>query len=792
MNSSDFQKHASERQKLPCLLRKGADIIKKIAFLLPGMIVELFALITMSASLGIGDMCFLTVSVLAAVFSLSVSLFFRDAPALMYTLSSWISLAALPADVLILRSSVGYSGADAAILIMFFAVGVFYITRRFSGSGIKLTERFFALAISTLGILGAVALYWSHGELFTVQDPLHLLLCHVCAALCTLVTYYRPKCHITIKLASAFIIPFAAFLLLEFLTHIPFLDISLPIFLLNTALFLLFAWVLIFAFGRSAPALIITVILPLVLGLVSYFTVEFRGTPLFPWDLASYGIAATVLGGYDLTVPPTVALVCSCAVLVLVCSVVFGFRLRFRFHGIIRPVAVLLICCVLFGGGAYLQTDDAIEDFDLYPYLFVPHHLYKTNGFAVSFLMNLRYTTVDKPEGYSEEGVAYTAGEYASDSISDTADRPNVIVIMNESFADMKKLCDFETNTEYMPFISSLEDNTLKGDAHVSIVGGNTPNSEFEFLTGMTMGYLPSGSIPYQQFIKSERPTLATQLDSLGYHTVGMHPYWAEGWKREIVYPLLGFEEMHFLDYDTYGSFNEYPRVRDYISDAGVYDKIRLEYEENGDGDPLFIFAVTMQNHSGYSQYYENFHPEVEVEGLEGNFELSTYMSLIRESDAAFEGLIEYFKSADEPTVILMFGDHQPNDSIAYPLMNAAGMTYDDSNIEASERRYTVPYVIWANYELDISAQSELSLNYLSSLLMDRAGLPMTGAQKLALELMKDFPVITGRCIKDKNGNVYPVSDHVRYDKLTAFSHLQYCYLFDSDNMPQDFWNLKK
>jgi hypothetical protein len=308
----------------------------------------------------------------------------------------------------------------------------------------------------------------------------------------------------------------------------------------------------------------------------------------------------------------------------------------------------------------------------------------------------------------------------------------------------------------------------------------------------MTMGYLPAGSIPYQQFLKSCRPSLATQLQSLGYHTVAMHPYWSEGWKRDTVYPLIGFEEMHFLNYDTYGSFNDYPRIRDYISDVGLYDKIRATYEANGEGEPLFIFAVTMQNHSGYADVYDNFTPEVKVTGLEDNFELSTYMSLVRESDAAFEGLVEYFKAADEPTVILMFGDHQPNDSIAHPLMKNAGFAFADSDIELSERRYTVPYVMWANYELKSDQAEDMSINYLSSLLMEASGLPMTGAQKHAASLRESYPVITGRCLIDKSGKVSPVSDYVESDSLVGYSYLQYSYLFDSENMPEDFWELKE
>jgi len=768
------------------LITRLASGIRKGVFLIPSIITIIFVLITMSVSLGTVDTVFLSLTTVFAATGIYLNVFCKNVSSRTRIAPVILALASLLDDVICFNH---YSTSDIVVLISAAVCAVYFVLAFLRKKQVSVR---LAVTASALCIGATVALYATHGKLFTVQDPFLVLACFVCAALAATLTYFKPKAHIAVRIGVAAILPLTAFLLLEFLTHIPFIDNALPIFLLNTALFFLFALILFFLFGRSAPALVITVVLPLIFGLVSYFTVEFRGTPLFPWDLASYGIAATVLGGYDLTIPPTVALVCSLAVLSCTAATVFNVRLRIKFGILIRLLAVILLVSVLFSVCAYLQTDRAIADFDLYPHLFVPHHLYKMNGFAVSFLMNLRYTTVEKPEGYSPEASEKIAEEFISDSISDASVKPNVIVIMNESFADMKTLCDFETNADYMPFISSLEENTVKGTLHASIVGGNTPNSEFEFLTGMTMGYLPAGSIPYQQFMKSPRPTLATQLQSLGYHTVAMHPYWAEGWKREIVYPMMGFDEMHFLDYDTYGSFNDFPRIRDYISDEGLYDKIRTSYEEKDDSEPLFVFGVTMQNHSGYSDRYDNFSPEVKVTGLEDNFEISTYMSLVRESDAAFNGLIQYFKEADEPTVILMFGDHQPNDSIAGPLMNAAGTVYDDSDIKSSERRFTVPYVLWANYELDVTPHEDMSINYLSSLLIEAADLPMTGAQKHATHLFESYPVITGRCLMNSDGTASPVSDYVKDEGLVGYSYLQYTYLFDSDSMPADFWELKK
>ena len=628
------------------------------------------------------------------------------------------------------------------------------------------------------------------------ENKSFILVTHLCAVAAMLLAQFRPRIPKFLRLPPVLFAPFASFLMLEFLTHNPFKgtdgtpDMSDEVILLNILFFVIALFVLIFVTGHTAPAVITVTALPLILGLISYFTMEFRGTPLFPWDLASYGIAATVVGGYDLTLTPQILMIISCAVLTCTVAVVWNLRVKFPFR-FIRPVLAVVMCGVMLYAGSYIQTDQAISDYRLYPYLFTPGHLYKTNGFTVSFLMNLRYATVDKPDGYNDDKAGDIAAAYSSDSANEAKSKPNIIVIMNESFADMTVLADFETTEECFPFIDSLEENTVKGNLHVSVVGGNTPNSEFEFLTGMTMGYLPSGSIPYQQFIKSERPSLATQLDSLGYHTVAMHPYPASGWKRNVVYPYFGFEETHFLD-DPVGSFSGRHYIRGYVSDYGLYTKIQDLYEAQKTDEPLFVFAVTMQNHSGYSKIYENFFPLNDVISPYNDYPLSIYTSLMYESDLAFRKLVYYFMGVEEDTVILMFGDHQPNDSIAVPLMNHGGVVYDESDLKSSENRYIVPYVMWSNYEMPVSEVGDISLNYLSSVLIEAAGLPQTGSQKFLSSIRNKYPVITGRCIIDSTGEFTPVSEYDRFIELREYAYLQYNYLFDSDNLVKDYFDLTK
>lgn len=208
-------------------------------------------------------------------------------------------------------------------------------------------------------------------------------------------------------------------------------------------------------------------------------------------------------------------------------------------------------------------------------------------------------------------------------------------------------------NEDYMPFIHSLQqgaENTQTGYLNVSVKGGNTANTEFEFLTGDTMAFLPAGSIPYQQYITKDTPSMASYLKSLGYETYAMHPYYASGWNRDKIYPLLGFDSF-YSSTDFYGSTYE----RGYIDDSSCVDKIIETYEKKDAGTPAFIFNVTMQNHSPYTDGYQNLQGNVTVDGTV-SAQLSEYLTLVKLSDTALEKLIDYFETQDEPTVIVFFG----------------------------------------------------------------------------------------------------------------------------------------
>lgn len=277
-------------------------------------------------------------------------------------------------------------------------------------------------------------------------------------------------------------------------------------------------------------------------------------------------------------------------------------------------------------------------------------------------MLQIKEVFISKPDGYSVNAVDQLEIEYAGET-TEYVSRPDIIVIMDESFADFSVFGNSLFLSEVVtPFVSSMQENTIQGYLCASIFGGGTPNSEYELLTGNTMAFLPFGSSPYQQFISEAPYSLAVVLKEQGYDCIAMHPYYANGWMRNIVYPMMGFGEAYFLE-----DFSQKNLVREYVSDQEMFEEIIKIHQQQDENTPLFLFGVTMQNHGGYTYEGPNYEKTITLEGYSENYpQAEQYLSLIHETDKAVKNLIEYYESIERDVVIVFYGDHMPNVETAF------------------------------------------------------------------------------------------------------------------------------
>lgn len=601
------------------------------------------------------------------------------------------------------------------------------------------------------------------------------------------------------------IIPVLNFWLLEWFSHDPFQTMKPYVQWLNVALFWFSALFLFGLTGRVSRALGIQTAFCAVYGLANYFVLEFRGAPIQPWDILSIGTAASVADNYEYRLDKD-ALTALIGLLVLLAA---EFFLRADFYGpfksrralkkeaaagsapkadtpertpakrrrviIVRTALCLVTGLLCFGYTKMLHNEDFVQKkLRLYDKLFTPTTIQFKNGTVTAFLMELQYMSVEKPSGYNEKDAREALASY--ETAGTPANTPNIIVVMNEAFSDPAVLGGFTTNEDYMPFVHSLlrgAEDTVSGLLNVSVKGGNTANTEFEYLTGNSMAFLPYGSIPYQQYIKNETPSMASWLSGFGYRTVAMHPYRAAGWDRNKVYPLMGFDEMYFEEF-----YKDSGVIRKYVSDEADYEKIIQIYEQKEPGEPLFLFNVTMQNHSSYNDWadYDNFSPDITVDGSDSEV-LSAYLSLMKLSDQATERLVDYFAKEEEDTVIVFFGDHQPTDSVVNPVLKLNGTSSSSLSAEEEALRYQVPFFIWANYDIEEESGLNISANYLASRTLDAAGLPKPGYFSFLSELEKQAPVISANHVSLSDGTFSSADD--QNELLREYKTFQYHQLFD-------------
>ncbi len=437
------------------------------------------------------------------------------------------------------------------------------------------------------------------------------------------------------------------------------------------------------------------------LSIANRIKIEVRDEPVFPRDLGLLKEVGSALGSYDIHFPiRVIAAVVLVTLLLLVLGVFVGCRpfpvekLRGWLGSLLGAAASLGVLAALIL--TVYASNDLYNSFRVSNAYYIPS-VFNELGFPYCFCHQFTTYPIDRPEGFSKaEAAAWETGGQAGQG------KPvHVIMVMNEAFSDITDgpAFAFDESNDPLPSLHALQNDPHALSGHIVVPGfaGGTANTEFDVLTGMQTNALSAATTSAFRVVNRDLDSLFRVFDGDGYHTSFFHP--GDDWfyNRENVYRWFGAEETVFAD-----EMEALQYKGRWVTDDYMADFIEGKFEEAlAQGQPLFNYTATIQNHMSYTpdKYGEGYDfPDVpltaavseQVETL-----LKVYVEGVRDADAMLGRLRDYFAAREEPVVLVFFGDHLPylgDNQLGY---RELGMTEDRAWDALTS--YETPYVIWAN-----------------------------------------------------------------------------------------------
>ena len=513
--------------------------------------------------------------------------------------------------------------------------------------------------------------------------------------------------------------------------------------------FLLLVWLVLDALTRFAPlATLAAAVLGCVPAAVNFYTLQLRGEPFLPWDLAQVSEAAGVAGAAGIHIQ-TSMIVAIVVVLALLVVTFFLYRGRKKLRWLPRLAWLAAVAAALCGliFGVYLQPSVTLA-LGIVSDAWMQDRYYRYYGVITSFMTNLTNLEIDKPDEYSEETVnailddveaanSYTTNplyldSYAATTPADEVEQePTIIYVMDESYWDVSELeqYGFVFDTDVSANLHRLQQASAYGRVYSPSFGGGTCDVEFEALTGYSVSFLPNGSKPYQQHVTKPMFALPNYLKTKGYQTAAVHCFWAKYWSRDTAYPNLGFDSFLSLE-----RMRGVEKVRKHywttglVTDDSMADQIIGQYESMREGSdaPIFLHAVTMQNHTNYNRDNYPDDERVKVVDAPSGISYSTLGALedfatgVRDADAMLGKLTEYFSQVDEPVILVFWGDHyNPIDS-NYDVYTRSGYA---SGSSADPKLHQTTLLMWSNYSDSSVDLGTIAAYDISPVMMDIYGI---------------------------------------------------------------------
>lgn len=569
-------------------------------------------------------------------------------------------------------------------------------------------------------------------------------------------------------------------------THL-FIKTAILLFLVMQVLTCIFKRVWL-SFGLTALGVI-------VLETISNIKFSNRGMPLLPWDVSMAREALSVAGNYEMAISlqEVAALLIAAGTAVLLFFLVKKTGRESGIWGILKRLgsAVVICACIVF----YVYTgfvQNVSEESDITYRTFKVEDQYEARGFVPAFLEYLSYVNpADKPQKYNETTMDTISAKYADGSAAgetQQTETPNIIAIMSESFWDASRLNTIKLDEPLLPVYENLKKEGMYGELFSHVLNGGTVVSEFEFLTGFSGEFFPSDYMVYGNYLKKDFYSAVGILKNQGYATMAFHPYTSSNYNRENAYLKMGFDQRFFED-----SFEDTKIIRNYISDESMYKKMISEYENRTDKtQPVFMFGVTMQNHGGY--WKDSIYEEkkvgfsTDVYGEVATDCLEDQLTGLHESDRALGELVDYFRTADQNTIIIYFGDHV---SDAGPKNDRAleKSSWNEDELEYDYETHKVPFLVWSNYNNNSEDAGIMEMGELLPTVFEKYNIKSTEFWNYLLTLKNCYSAADSSIVISKDQTYRDIAEMSEEEAAMheEYKLLQYDYIFGKQ-YAEEFW----
>lgn len=472
-------------------------------------------------------------------------------------------------------------------------------------------------------------------------------------------------------------------------------------FLYNTFL-IFFTFSIAYLVKRRIFVYVMVSIFWLATGITNGVILTYRTTPFTVTDLSLLDSVMSIIPNYLNTIQ--IVLVGIAGVLIIAALVlVFIFMPKHKKKISYKKsvAAVVILCLAMFGA-----TNLAINENWVSTIFGNLNYAYRDYGFPYCFVNTWLNTGISAPKGYSSDEILgiFTKDELkaftdittiaeattetaistsAAVSTGNTERRPNVIMLQLESFFDPTQMPGLSFSEDPVPNYRKLKEDYSTGYLTVPAVGAGTANTEFEVLSGMRVRFFGPGEYPYKSVLTDTTcESIAYDLKRLGYGTHAIHNHRGAFYGRNKVFPNLGFDTFTSLEYMN----NVTKTPKNWAKDGVLTDEILAALESTKSED--LVYTISVQGHGQYPTTKVIQNPEVTMSGItvkSDAYAFEYYLQEIHEMDKFIANLTAALEKFDEPTVLVLYGDHLPS-------LNISEADLVNKNV------YQTQYVIWNNF----------------------------------------------------------------------------------------------